>query len=188
MADTLAALLAIWLLSIGSLAAAVWLADAITAWQLRDRYWREFNARRRGSNPPGPGRKSVPPAGPPKQPAYAAGVAAERDRLIADAENWSSEALNAATDAMLEAYRRHTGRPETLIFYSNAKAILRDALSVYFNEDQTQRGHGNGGPSTPKLPIKPQPTGGHLVREGQPWGGYQPRPRADSPNPPPSEP
>jgi type II secretory pathway component PulJ len=47
MADPFTALLAIWLLSIGSLAAAAWLADAITARQLRDRHWREFNARRR---------------------------------------------------------------------------------------------------------------------------------------------
>ena len=52
MADHLTALLAIWLLSIGTLAAAVWLANAITARQLRDCYWREFSARRRG----GPGR------------------------------------------------------------------------------------------------------------------------------------
>jgi len=29
-------------------------------------YWREFNARRRGSNPPPPGRKPAPPAGPTK--------------------------------------------------------------------------------------------------------------------------
>lgn len=31
----------------------------------RDCYWREFNARRRGSNPPPPSRKPAPPAGPP---------------------------------------------------------------------------------------------------------------------------
>jgi hypothetical protein len=29
----------------------------------RDGYWREFNARRRGSNPPPPGRKPAPPCG-----------------------------------------------------------------------------------------------------------------------------
>ena len=64
MADHLTVLLAIWLLSIGTLAAAVWLANAITARELRDRYWREYNARRRGSNPPAPGRKPAPPAAP----------------------------------------------------------------------------------------------------------------------------
>jgi hypothetical protein len=95
-------------------------------------------------------------------------VAAERDRLIADAENWGSEALNAATGAMLEAYRRHTGQPETLIFYSNAKAILRDALSVYFNEGPAQRGNGHGGPTTPKPLIKPQPHGGRLIINNKP--------------------
>jgi hypothetical protein len=38
-----------------------------------------------------------------------------------------------------------------------------------------QRGNGDGGPTTPRPPVKPKPTGGHLVREGQLWGGYQPR-------------
>ena len=128
------------------------------------------------------------------QAAFAAGVAAERDRLRADAKDWGSESLNAATGAMLESYRRHTGQAEALIFYKNAKGILRDALSAYlnnggptrFDEGQTQRG--NGGPTTPKPPIKPQPAGGHLVREGQLWSGYQPRPQGGTPNPPPSEP
>ena len=34
----------------------------------RDGYWREYNSRRRGSNPSLPGRKPAPPAGPPEQP------------------------------------------------------------------------------------------------------------------------
>jgi hypothetical protein len=59
---------------------------------------------------------------------------------------------------------------------------------IRFDEGQTQRGNDNGGPTAPKLPIKPQPTGGHLVREGQMWGGYQPRPQGGTPNPPPAEP
>jgi hypothetical protein len=46
-----------------------------------------------------------------------------------------------------------------------------------FTEGRTIRGNGNGGPSTPKPPIKPQPN-----------GGYQPRPQRGTPNPPPSEP
>ena len=33
-----------------------------------DRDWREYNTRRRGSNPPPPGRKPAPPAGPPIKP------------------------------------------------------------------------------------------------------------------------
>jgi hypothetical protein len=42
------------------------------AWVLtslrRSGYWRESNARRRGSNPPPSGRKPASPAGPPEQP------------------------------------------------------------------------------------------------------------------------
>jgi len=34
----------------------------------RNGHWREFNVRRRGSNPSPPGRKPAPPAGPPEQP------------------------------------------------------------------------------------------------------------------------
>ena len=58
-------------------------------------------------------------------------------------------------------------------------------------------GSDNGGPTTPKPPIKPQPSGGRMIREDQ-WDpgwkylngpGYQPRPsNGGTPNPPPSEP
>jgi hypothetical protein len=48
---------------------------------------------------------------------------------------------------------------------------------IRFDEGQVQRGNGNGGPTTPKPPIKPQP-----------HGGYQPRPSNRTPNPPPSKP
>ena len=66
-------------------------------------------------------------------------------------------------------------------------AMWRD-VPIRMDEGQTQRGNGNGGPTTPKPPIKPQPHGGHLVREGRLWGGYQPRPQGGTPNPPPAEP
>ena len=36
---------------------------------------------------------------------------------------------------------------------------------IRMDEGHTQRGNGSGGPSTPKPPIKPQPSGGHLIRE-----------------------
>ena len=39
----------------------------------RGSYWREFNARRRGSNPPPPGRKPALPVGPPIKPQPAGG-------------------------------------------------------------------------------------------------------------------
>ena len=34
---------------------------------------------------------------------------------------------------------------------------------VRFDEGQTQRGNGSGGPTTPKPPIKPRPSGGRMV-------------------------
>jgi hypothetical protein len=36
----------------------------------RGDHWREFGARRRGSNPPPPGRKPAPPAGPRVKPQF----------------------------------------------------------------------------------------------------------------------
>ena len=51
-----------------------------------------------------------------------------------------------------------------------------------------RQGNGNGGPSTPKPPIKPQPSGGYLIREGNLWGGYHPRPQRGESNPPPEVP
>jgi hypothetical protein len=38
-----------------------------------------------------------------------------------------------------------------------------EALEKKFDEGQTQRGNGHGGPTTPKPPIKPQPHGGRQV-------------------------
>jgi hypothetical protein len=92
----------------------------------RDSYWRESNARRRGSNPPPPGRKPAPPAGPPEQP-----LTAQLIRYWA----WEQEQVR--------------------------RAWLDDPIR--FDEGQTQRSHGHGGPTTPKPPIKPQPHGGRQV-------------------------
>ena len=50
---------------------------------------------------------------------------------------------------------------------------------LIFTEGRTQRGNGNGGPTTPKPEIIPR---------GQWPGGYQPRPSRPGANPPPSEP
>ncbi len=55
---------------------------------------------------------------------------------------------------------------------------------LIFNEGPTQRGNGNGGPTTPK----PQPAGGRLIGPGGVPIGYQPRPSRPGANPPPSEP
>jgi hypothetical protein len=54
----------------------------------RDGYWREFSTRRRGSNPPPPGRKPAPSARPPHaSPAVLADVEAWlRGRPVASIE------------------------------------------------------------------------------------------------------
>ena len=69
-------------------------------------------------------------------------------------------------------------------------AAWRSGELVRMDEGHTQRGNGNGAPATPKPDIipKPQPAGGYLIREGLPWGGYQPRPQGGTPNPPPRKP
>jgi hypothetical protein len=38
-----------------------------------------------------------------------------------------------------------------------------EAMHTHFVEGQTQRGNGNGGPTTPRPPIKPQPNGGRQL-------------------------
>jgi hypothetical protein len=45
----------------------------------------------------------------------------------------------------------------------NCGALWRD-VPIRLDEGQTQRGNGNGGPTTPKPPIKPQPHGGRLIK------------------------
>lgn len=62
---------------------------------------------------------------------YALGVAAERERLMADAEKWGN-ALNEAAWAMDDAYRKYTGQPVPALLFNHGKAILRDAIAAYF--------------------------------------------------------
>lgn len=57
--------------------------------------------------------------------------AAERERLKADAETWGN-ALNDASWAQVDAYRKHMGQVESALFFNNGKSILRDALAAYF--------------------------------------------------------
>jgi len=59
-----------------------------------------------------------------------------------------------------------------------------EAMRTPFVEGPTQRGNGNGGPTTPK----PQPAGGRLIGPGGVPIGHQPRPSRPGANPPPSEP
>jgi hypothetical protein len=60
---------------------------------------------------------------------------------------------------------------------------LRRSDPVRMEEGRTQRGNGCGGPTTPKPPIKPQPSGGRMMT-----AGYQPLPRSGRTTPPPREP
>jgi hypothetical protein len=162
--------------------------------------------RRRGSNPPGPGRKPAPPAGPPEP-------------TTSDREEWDMSSkggslcfasvilsrlvggeLDEADVHWLAAYlranstpppgRRHgwgPGQPpapgmrrEYLWSPSqmdecggpcweaqdprccDCGALWRD-VPIRMDEGQTQRGNGNGGPTTPRPPIKPQPSGGRQL-------------------------
>lgn len=66
--------------------------------------------------------------------------------------------------------------------------LIDPSMGVPWQEGHIQRGNGNGGPSSTKPPIKPQPSGGYQIREGQIWGGYQPRPQSGTPSPPPEAP
>jgi len=71
--------------------------------------------------------------------------------------------------------------------------------SLIFNEGRTQRGNGNGGPTTPKPEIvpKPVPTSGRnpfvsefqqQINDALGLDSYQPRRQQGTPNPPPREP
>jgi hypothetical protein len=48
-------------------------------------------------------------------------------------------------------------------------------MRTTFTEGAVQRGNGNGGPVTPKPPIKPQPTGGRLIYTDRDPGPVPPR-------------
>jgi hypothetical protein len=51
--------------------------------------------------------------------------------------------------------------------YCDCGALWRD-VPIRMDEGQTQRGNGDGGLTTPRLPIKPQPHGGRLFINNKP--------------------
>jgi hypothetical protein len=57
----------------------------------------------------------------------------------------------------------------------NKAAREGEQVRVALSESVVQRGFGNGGPVTPKPPIKPQPTGGRLIRGDRDPGPVPPR-------------
>jgi hypothetical protein len=50
-----------------------------------------------------------------------------------------------------------------------------EQVRIAFSEGAVQQGNGNGGPVTPKPPIKPQPTGGRLIYADRDPGPVPPR-------------
>jgi hypothetical protein len=67
--------------------------------------------------------------------------------------------------------------------------FIDPSLGVPWEEGHTQRGNGSGGgPTTPKPPIKPQPSGGRMIDQSGMTIGYQPLPRSGRTTPPPREP
>jgi hypothetical protein len=151
----------------------------------RDGYWRAFSTRRRGSNPPPPGRKPAPPAGPPAPPpdvAAAIDLRLARDIAIARRKRglpiygWGPGQLSPPPPAP-GMRREWLWSPSQMAECGgpcweaqdprccDCGALWRD-VPIRLDEGQVQRGNGNGGPTTPKPPIKPQPHGGRTIG---PW-------------------
>ena len=166
----------------------------------RDGWWREFNARRRGSNPPPPGRKPAPPAGQPEQPLTAQlirywaweqeqvrrawfdprlGEPWPEDREPAPPAGpapygWGPGQLNPPPPAP-GMRREWIWSPPQMAECGgpcweaqdprccDCGALWRD-VPIRMDEGQAQRSNGNGGPTTPKPLIKPQPHGGRLIK------------------------
>jgi hypothetical protein len=139
----------------------------------RDGFWREFGARRRGSNSPPPGRKPAPPAGPPEQPLTAQlirywaweqeqvrrawfdprmGEPWPEDHKPAPPGGQAAPTLRSAVERLLEAIVGLGDVDDAVQF---ARAAL-DADEVRLGKGSTQRG-------TPP-PRQPLPHGGRLIK------------------------
>ena len=60
--------------------------------------------------------------------------------------------------------------------------FIDPSLGVPWEEGRTQRGNGSGGATTPKPPIKPQPSGGRMINQSGMTIGYQPLPGQVAPS------
>jgi hypothetical protein len=104
----------------------------------------------RGSNPPSPGRKPAPPPGPPsagncERPQVAPPAPGMRRKYL-----WIPSQMAECGGPCWEARDPRC---------CDCGALWRDVpcKSVALTEGPVQRGHGNGGPSTPKPEIIPKP-------------------------------
>lgn len=130
-----------------------------TGWLITFQYSRRP---RQGSNPPSPGRKPTPPAGP---PSYGWGL--RQLPPPPPAPGMRREYIcNPAQMAECGGPCWETRDPS----YCVCGALWRDVpcQPPAFTEGRVQRGQGNGGPTTekPAIVAKPQPHGGRLLR---PW-------------------
>ena len=72
-----------------------------------------------------------------------------------------SSAAIAWRDAETQRDANDTARAKHAAeFYAK---FIDPSLGVPWEEGRTQRGNGSGGATTPKPPIKPQPSGGRLI-------------------------
>jgi hypothetical protein len=123
-------------------------AGFLSAWILRSLLERRLRQlRRRGSHPRPPGRR----------PAYGWGARQLNPPTPAPGMRrewiWSPSQMAECGGPCWEAQN-----PRRCV----CGALWRD-VPIRLDEGQTQRGNGDGGPTTPKPPIKPQPPGGRQV-------------------------
>lgn len=137
---------------------------------------------RRGSNPPPSGKKPQPPGGrligPDGVPVGYNPLEAQLIRYW----NWKDDQIRQAS-----GYRS--------INYPDPSPDRRptnpfNGEPVALSEGRTQRGNGNGGPTTPKPDIiaKPQPPPARIIGLYGETIGYRPMPSRPGANPPPRKP
>ena len=153
----------------------IWIATSLRL----DGHWREFSARLRGSNPPPPARRFNRGGICPNPDTS---LMLRREQLLIRSPELIQEHLRRAwSDPRLGAPPPAPGMRREYLWSPSGMAecggpcweaqdprlchcgaLWRD-VPIRWDEGQTQRGNGNGGPTTPKPPSKPQPHGGRQL-------------------------